>query len=158
MPLRESLIDGELVIDVDPRTKKVRYLPPSSLSSCVNRDLIQETLRFLAFDCLVVDSVNIMSKTLDKRYGVQPSPFSFPWRNTLIWMSQQRLKQQFHRPYEKMMQQFPGMGADQPFQCVPLPLSSSFLMHLSQNSSERSRTIIQRRPSLRQHSKAPTWE
>lgn len=87
MPLRESLIDGELVIDVDPRTKK-------------------ETLRFLAFDCLVVDSVNIMSKTLDKRYG--------------------RLKQQFHRPYEKMMQQFPGMGADQPFQILVKEVALSY--------------------------------
>lgn len=30
----------------------------------------QETLRFLAFDCLVVDAQNVMSRTLDKRYGV----------------------------------------------------------------------------------------
>ncbi|RDB22263.1 mRNA-capping enzyme subunit alpha [Hypsizygus marmoreus] len=50
MPLRNTLIDGELVIDVDPRTKK-------------------ETLRLLTFDCLVVDDQNVMSRPLDKRYG-----------------------------------------------------------------------------------------
>lgn len=31
---------------------------------------IQETLRFLAFDCPFIDGNNIMSRTLDKRYGV----------------------------------------------------------------------------------------
>ncbi|KAJ7582964.1 mRNA guanylyltransferase [Mycena floridula] len=50
MPLRNSLVDGELVIDVDPVTTR-------------------ETLRFLAFDCLVVDDQNVMSRPLDKRYG-----------------------------------------------------------------------------------------
>lgn len=30
----------------------------------------QETVRMLAFDCLVVDDQNVMSRTLDKRYGV----------------------------------------------------------------------------------------
>ena len=27
-------------------------------------------MRFLAFDCLVIDDQNVMSKSLDKRYGV----------------------------------------------------------------------------------------
>ncbi|KAJ7030059.1 mRNA capping enzyme [Mycena alexandri] len=45
-----TIVDGELVYDVDPRTK-------------------QETLRFLAFDCLVVDEQNIMARPLDKRCG-----------------------------------------------------------------------------------------
>jgi hypothetical protein len=31
---------------------------------------LQETLRLLCFDCLVADSLNVMSKTLDKRYWV----------------------------------------------------------------------------------------
>ncbi|KAH9180512.1 mRNA capping enzyme [Lactarius sanguifluus] len=48
-PLRSTVLDAELVIDVDPRTKR-------------------ETLRLLCFDCLVVDNANVMSKTLDKRY------------------------------------------------------------------------------------------
>ena len=33
---------------------------------------LEETLRFLAFDCLVIDGNNIMQRTLDKRYGVRP--------------------------------------------------------------------------------------
>lgn len=31
----------------------------------------QETLRYLAFDCLVVDDQNVMTRPLDKRYGVR---------------------------------------------------------------------------------------
>ncbi|GAW01349.1 mRNA capping enzyme [Lentinula edodes] len=38
-PLRNTLVDGELVIDVDPRTRR-------------------EITRFLVFDCLVVDNQN----------------------------------------------------------------------------------------------------
>lgn len=34
----------------------------------------QQTLRLLAFDCLVVDNENVMSKPLEKRYGVGLSP------------------------------------------------------------------------------------
>ncbi|KAJ3826626.1 mRNA guanylyltransferase [Lentinula raphanica] len=49
-PLRNTLIDGELVIDTDPRTRR-------------------ETTRLLVFDCLVVDDQNVMSRPLDKRYG-----------------------------------------------------------------------------------------
>ncbi|KAJ3878710.1 mRNA guanylyltransferase [Lentinula edodes] len=49
-PLRNTLVDGELVIDVDPRTRR-------------------EITRFLVFDCLVVDNQNVMSRPLDKRYG-----------------------------------------------------------------------------------------
>ncbi|OBZ69095.1 mRNA-capping enzyme subunit alpha [Grifola frondosa] len=75
-PLRNSIVDGELVIDVDPRTQ-------------------QETLRYLAFDCLVVDDQNVMSRTLDKRYG--------------------RLKAWFYKPYAKMMQDHPRMAETQPF-------------------------------------------
>ncbi|KAJ4487738.1 mRNA guanylyltransferase [Lentinula aciculospora] len=48
--LRNTLVDGELVIDVDPRTRR-------------------ETTCFLVFDCLVVDDQNVMSRPLDKRYG-----------------------------------------------------------------------------------------
>lgn len=29
-------------------------------------------MRFLAFDCLVIDDQNVMSRSLDKRYGVRP--------------------------------------------------------------------------------------
>jgi mRNA guanylyltransferase len=51
MPLRSSLLDGELVIDVDKRSG-------------------QRKLRFLAFDCLAVDGEAIFNRPLDKRYGV----------------------------------------------------------------------------------------
>ncbi|KAF8236253.1 mRNA capping enzyme [Tricholoma matsutake] len=75
-PLRSTLVDGELVIDTDPRTK-------------------QETLRFLAFDCLVVDDQNVMSRTLDKRYG--------------------RLSEWFYKPYARMLREYPQMIESQPF-------------------------------------------
>ncbi|ETW85966.1 hypothetical protein HETIRDRAFT_438535 [Heterobasidion irregulare TC 32-1] len=75
-PLRSTIIDAELVIDVDPQTK-------------------QETLRMLCFDCLVADNQNVMTKSLDKRYG--------------------RLKLWFFKPYERMMRQYPHMASNQPF-------------------------------------------
>jgi len=31
---------------------------------------LQETLRYLCFDCLVIDDQNVMTRPLDKRYGV----------------------------------------------------------------------------------------
>ncbi|VDB82912.1 unnamed protein product [Peniophora sp. CBMAI 1063] len=49
-PLRSTIIDSELVIDVDPATG-------------------QETLRLLCFDCLITDGTNIMNRSLEKRYG-----------------------------------------------------------------------------------------
>ncbi|KAI9057923.1 hypothetical protein FKP32DRAFT_1529842, partial [Trametes sanguinea] len=75
-PLKNSIVDGELVIDVDPRTK-------------------QEKLRFLAFDCLVVDNQNVMNRTLDKRYG--------------------RLQEWMYKPYQKMLRDHPHMAMTQPF-------------------------------------------
>jgi len=75
-PLRSTVVDAELVIDFDPRTKR-------------------ETLRLLCFDCLVADSQNVMSKTLDKRY----------WR----------LKEVFFKPYAKMLRDHPRMMENQPF-------------------------------------------
>ena len=49
-PLTDTILDGELVIDID--------------SNGV------ETLRYYAFDCLVLGGENIMRKPLDKRYAV----------------------------------------------------------------------------------------
>lgn len=79
MPLKNTLVDGELVIDVDPNTKR-------------------ETMRFLAFDCLVIDDQNVMSRTLDKRYG--------------------RLTEWFYKPYAKMIRDHPHMTESQPFAYV----------------------------------------
>ncbi|EKM55158.1 uncharacterized protein PHACADRAFT_120236 [Phanerochaete carnosa HHB-10118-sp] len=77
MPLRSTIVDGELVVDTDPRSK-------------------QETVRFLAFDCLVVDDQNVMSRPLDKRYG--------------------RLQEWFYKPYSKMLKDHPHMAQTQPFE------------------------------------------
>ncbi|KAF8275056.1 mRNA capping enzyme [Lactarius quietus] len=63
-PLRNTVLDAELVIDVDPRTKR-------------------ETLRLLCFDCLVVDNQNVMSKTLDKRYWRLKEYVSKPYAKML---------------------------------------------------------------------------
>ncbi|KAF8912102.1 mRNA capping enzyme [Gymnopilus junonius] len=87
MPLRNSLIDGELVIDVDPRTR-------------------QENLRFLAFDCLVIDDQNVMQRPLDKRYG--------------------RLKEWFYKPYEKMCQDHPQVAEKQPFSILVKEINLSY--------------------------------
>ncbi|KAF9500516.1 mRNA capping enzyme [Pleurotus eryngii] len=86
-PLRDTLVDGELVLDYDPQTR-------------------QETLRLLAFDCLVVNEQNVMSKTLDKRYG--------------------RLQEWFYKPYAKMMKDHPHMAASQPFQIKVKEINFSY--------------------------------
>ncbi|KLO18624.1 mRNA capping enzyme, alpha subunit [Schizopora paradoxa] len=75
-PLGSTILDGELVIDTDPRTG-------------------QSTLRMLAFDCLVIDGQNVMSRMLDRRYG--------------------RLQEWFYKPYKKMMLDHPRMADAQPF-------------------------------------------
>lgn len=87
MPLRNTLVDGELVLDEDPRTH-------------------QRTLRYLAFDCLVVDNQNVMSRPLDKRYG--------------------RLKEWFYKPHMKMLREFPNMAQEQPFEVKVKDLSFSY--------------------------------
>lgn len=50
-PLTDTLLDGELVIDIDPRSG-------------------QHILRYYAFDCLVINGENIMKKPLVKRFAV----------------------------------------------------------------------------------------
>ena len=66
----DTILDGELVVDVEPMSKKVCArlfdVHPRQTFTC----LLQETLRYLAFDCLVFDNENVMSRSLDKRYGV----------------------------------------------------------------------------------------
>jgi len=77
LPLQDTIVDGELVYDVDPRTN-------------------HETMRFLAFDCLVVDGQNIMSRPLDKRYG--------------------RLNVFFYKPFAKMKKDHPQVTEQHPFE------------------------------------------
>ncbi|CAL1705163.1 unnamed protein product [Somion occarium] len=87
MPLRNTIVDGELVIDVDPKTKR-------------------EILRYLVFDCLVVDDRNIMAKNLEKRYG--------------------HLQEWFYKPYAKMLKEFPQMAILQPFEIQVKPVKLSY--------------------------------
>ncbi|KAK1216369.1 Dcp1p-Dcp2p decapping enzyme complex alpha subunit [Marasmius sp. AFHP31] len=86
-PLRNTMIDGELVIDTDPRTQR-------------------ETLRYLVFDCLLVDDQNVMKRPLDKRYG--------------------RLNEWFYKPYARMMKDHPHMMESQPFQIKIKPIQTAY--------------------------------
>ncbi|KAH9981329.1 mRNA capping enzyme [Lactifluus volemus] len=63
-PLGSTIVDAELVVDVDPDTK-------------------HETLRLLCFDCLVADHQNVMSKTFDKRYWRLKEVFFKPYEKML---------------------------------------------------------------------------
>ncbi|KAG8790573.1 Dcp1p-Dcp2p decapping enzyme complex alpha subunit [Ceratobasidium sp. 428] len=75
-PLGNTLLDAELVVDYDPQTG-------------------QETLNLLAFDCMVGDFQNLMSKSLTSRYG--------------------RLREWVGRPYNTMLKEIPTMKDRQPF-------------------------------------------
>jgi len=83
----DTILDGELVVDVEPTSKK-------------------ETLRYLAFDCLVFNNENVMSRSLDKRYG--------------------RLKERFHRPWSKVKAEFPEMAESIPFDIQVKDISFSY--------------------------------
>ncbi|KIK90558.1 hypothetical protein PAXRUDRAFT_675426 [Paxillus rubicundulus Ve08.2h10] len=85
--LMDTILDGELVIDVDPTSKK-------------------ETLRYLAFDCLVFDNENVMARPLDKRY----------WR----------LKERFYRPWSKTTRVLPQMASNIPFDIKVKEISFSY--------------------------------
>ncbi|KAG6335849.1 hypothetical protein ID866_3239 [Astraeus odoratus] len=85
--LMDTILDGELVIDVDPQTQR-------------------ETLRYLAFDCLVFNGENVMSKTLDKRY----------WR----------LKEQFYLPWSRAIKELPGLRNRIPFDIKVKSISFSY--------------------------------
>jgi mRNA guanylyltransferase len=92
-PLGDTILDGELVIDVEPTTGPVCVLRslcsiqltilqvPRIPSVNVNPETkMVETTRLLLFDCLVHNEQNIMSKPLSSRYGVS---FLF-WLNMLV--------------------------------------------------------------------------
>jgi mRNA guanylyltransferase len=124
-PLRNTLIDGELVIDIDPHTNQVCPHAVGLAYVWQGRSLLQETLRFLAFDCLVVDDQNVMSRPLDKRYGVCLSA-SWLWLFKVYRPSSvQRLRDWFYKPYAKMLRDHPYMTNSQPFGCVPAFLFTS---------------------------------
>ena len=66
-----TVLDGEMVIDVDPDTGDVRpFGVPGRERSADAGSCAQHMLRLLAFDLLVCDSTNLMAKPLSSRYGV----------------------------------------------------------------------------------------
>ncbi|ELU45025.1 CEG1 protein [Rhizoctonia solani AG-1 IA] len=72
--LGNTLLDAELVTDYDPETKQVRLCAiPYTLRKTLITGITQETLNLLAFDCIVGDAQNLMSKSLTSRYGSIPN-------------------------------------------------------------------------------------
>jgi len=69
----------------------------------------------LAFDCLVIDGQNVMSRMLDRRYGVRISASSNCLLSNLMSPFIQRLQEWFYKPYKKMMKDHPHMTDAQPF-------------------------------------------
>ena len=66
--LGNTIVDGELVIDLDPKTQQVSATRQRTWLYLTI--ISQQIPRFLAFDCLVVDNESVMAKSLEKRYGV----------------------------------------------------------------------------------------
>ncbi|ORX39688.1 hypothetical protein BD324DRAFT_227683 [Kockovaella imperatae] len=79
LPLRDTIIDGELVIDEDPKTK-------------------ERTLRYYAFDCLVVNGMNVTGRPLLKRFG--------------------RLREWVVAPFERILKQIPEWRDELPFEVI----------------------------------------
>ncbi|BEI85152.1 hypothetical protein CcaverHIS002_0505530 [Cutaneotrichosporon cavernicola] len=86
-PLADTILDGELVIDIDPLTKN-------------------QTLRFYAFDCLVLGGENIMTKPLVKRYA--------------------RLRDWVIAPMKRALQRFPEWKGSAPFEILAKPQELSY--------------------------------
>lgn len=64
----DTIIDGELVLDREPNAppKQDQGIPPGYV------------LKYLVFDCLVLDKKPLMHRTLDKRLAVSFPPFKRP--------------------------------------------------------------------------------
>lgn len=88
--MTDTILDGELVIDIDPQTNK-------------------QTLRFYAFDCLVLGGENIMSKPLIKRYA--------------------RLREWVVAPLKKALQRYPDWKEKAPFEIVAKPQELSYCVN-----------------------------
>lgn len=85
-PLTDTILDGELVIDIDSRGT--------------------ETLRFYAFDCLVLGGENIMKKPLIKRYA--------------------RLREWVIAPMKRAHARYPEWKETAPFEIVAKPQELSY--------------------------------
>lgn len=103
-PLTDTVLDGELVIDIDPRTGV-------------------ETLRYYAFDCLVLNGENVMKKPIVKRFAV----------GCLVeyhLLTAQRLRDWVIKPLKKALQRFPEWKEQMPFEVVAKDQELSY--HISQ--------------------------
>lgn len=68
LPLKNSLLDGESVLDVDPQHKGRVNLILSSDGVLILVISI-ENPAILVFGCLGIDDQNVVTRTLNKRYG-----------------------------------------------------------------------------------------
>ncbi|KAF8508398.1 mRNA capping enzyme [Gautieria morchelliformis] len=82
-PLGDTILDGELVLDMNPKTQ-------------------QETLRLLIFDCLVINEQNVMSKPLSSRYGRLHQWFYDPYERVLRDVPQLRANRPFDIKIKQM--------------------------------------------------------
>ncbi|KAI9638508.1 putative mRNA guanylyltransferase [Dioszegia hungarica] len=78
-PLTDTIFDGELVVDIDSSTG-------------------ESTLRFYAFDCLVLNGDKVVSKPIQSRFG--------------------RLKSWIVEPFNRALAQYPEWRDDLPFEVV----------------------------------------
>ncbi|POW15025.1 hypothetical protein PSTT_02469 [Puccinia striiformis] len=74
--LKDTILDGELVIDVDPKTG-------------------HQQLRFLAFDCIVWEAMNLMMRPLMNRYGRLKDWVISPLKRLLVAQPQLRERMPF---------------------------------------------------------------
>lgn len=110
--LGETLLDGELVIDIDPISGAVSLETLQTI--LVDSDVYsQQTLMYYAFDCMVLHGENIMEKPLLKRYAV--SGLSALGKGLHINTILQRLHDWVIKPFATALSANPGMRRTIPF-------------------------------------------
>ncbi|SGY16529.1 BQ5605_C012g06896 [Microbotryum silenes-dioicae] len=98
-----TVLDGELVIDVEPARGEV--------------------LRLLLFDCLVIDSENLMHKPLHKRYGVRHLPNS---SLSFVAIVEVLTYAYIMEPYDKLLMAHPEACEYLPFEVRLKPQELSY--------------------------------
>ena len=79
----ETLLDGELVLDTDPKTG-------------------EQTRRYLVFDCLVIDGQPMLNRTLDKRIGYFREKVLKPQEKLFEMFPEEKEEQPFEVVVKKM--------------------------------------------------------
>jgi len=102
--LSDTVLDGELVIDVDGQTGR-------------------QTLCLLAFDCLVINGRNIMQRPLLRRYGVSRPP---PCSPATALTHNQALKDQVIAPYDEQRRSHPQFMQNAPLRVKLKPQELSY--------------------------------